>query len=60
MILKERDRYYNHLKSVLSVSSLQTKEEITSAIYSVVRLDNDLSNLLIKMYNDKKEEMGGA
>lgn len=59
LILKERDRYYNHLKSVLRVSSLHTKEEIAAAIYSVVRLDNDLSSLLRKIYNNKKAEIDG-
>jgi len=56
-LIVDRDGYFKNMKSVLSLKAIHSNEEIADAIYNVVRIDSDLSNLLVKIYDETKEDI---
>lgn len=54
-LLQERERYNKDMKTVVANKNSYSTEEVAYAIYNIVRIDNDLSCLLVKIYEEKTE-----
>ena len=56
-LIKEREVYEEQMQKVLGLKLFYSKEDVTTAIYNVARIDSDLSNLILKIYNQTKEDI---
>ncbi len=56
-LIKEREDYEKQMKNVLNFKLLYSKEDISTAIYNVVRIDSDLSSLILKVYENKQNDI---
>lgn len=52
-LIVKREEYYKTMKLVVDFSALHSTEDIAYAIYNVVKVDNDLSCLLLKIYEQR-------
>ena len=56
-LIKSRGEYFSNMQTVLKFKSFHSQEEIKDVIYNIVRIDSDLSNLLVKIYEQTKEDV---
>ncbi|MBQ8615135.1 MAG: hypothetical protein IJ415_01040 [Clostridia bacterium] len=52
-----RQEYFQTMKNVLSVRVLFSDEEVSAAVYNVIRADSDLASLMNKMCEQKRESV---
>lgn len=52
-LIQKREEYNERMKKVVEAQVFFTNEEITAAVYNIVRIDSDLSSLIVKIYNNE-------
>lgn len=57
LLLKKRTEYYNVMSKVCSLDALYNDAERAAAVYNIVRIDNDLSGLMVKISEQKRNEI---
>ena len=56
-LMLEREEYYKQMKDVLNFKLFYSQEEIAVSIYNIVRIDSDLSNLILKAHKNKQKDI---
>ena len=55
--IEDGEEYYKQMKDVLSFKLFYSQEEITVSIYNIVRIDSDLSSLILKVHKNKQKDI---
>ena len=56
-LVSRRQTYVDQMKDVLKSKDLYSEEEIAISIYNVVRIDSDLSSLILKIHKNKQKDI---
>lgn len=57
LLLKKRTEYYNVMKKVCASDMFYNDAERAAAVYNIVRIDNDLAGLMVKISEQRREQV---